>query len=152
MTPEDLVEIDAIKRLKYAYFRCLDQKRWEEMATLLTDDVVVHYSGGRHQYAGAAEVIEWMRSSMDADSFHSSHRGNHPEIELDGDDRARGVWAFDDVVIETSRNVNVIGAGFYDDRYRTIDGRWLVESTGYKRTFEDVQMRDGSGCKIAASW
>jgi len=29
MTPADLVEIELIKRLKYKYMRCLDQKRWD---------------------------------------------------------------------------------------------------------------------------
>ena len=40
MTPEDLVEIEAIKRLKYAYARCIDQKLWDEIATLFTADAV----------------------------------------------------------------------------------------------------------------
>jgi hypothetical protein len=30
MTPADLVEIELIKRLKYKYMRCLDQKKWDE--------------------------------------------------------------------------------------------------------------------------
>ena len=38
MTPQDLVEIELIKRVKYAYFRCLDLKQWDEIATLFTDD------------------------------------------------------------------------------------------------------------------
>jgi len=33
MTPQDLVEIEAIKRLKYRYLRCLDLKLWDELAT-----------------------------------------------------------------------------------------------------------------------
>jgi hypothetical protein len=32
VTPDDLVEVEAIKRLKYRYMRCLDQKLWDEMA------------------------------------------------------------------------------------------------------------------------
>ena len=31
MTPEDLVEIEQIKRLKYRYLRCLDQKLWDQV-------------------------------------------------------------------------------------------------------------------------
>jgi len=37
MTPEDLVEIELIKRVKYAYARCLDLKRWDEIADLFTE-------------------------------------------------------------------------------------------------------------------
>ena len=36
MTPEDLVEIELIKRLKYKYARCLDQKLWDEIAECFT--------------------------------------------------------------------------------------------------------------------
>ena len=39
MTPEDLVEIELIKRLKYRYMRCLYQKLWDEMTTCFTPDV-----------------------------------------------------------------------------------------------------------------
>lgn len=42
MTRDELVEIEAIKRLKYAYSRCLDTKAWDELATLVTPDVVDH--------------------------------------------------------------------------------------------------------------
>jgi len=38
MTPEDLIELEAIKRVKYAYARCLDLKLWDEIATLFTED------------------------------------------------------------------------------------------------------------------
>ena len=40
MTPADLVEIELIKRVKYRYMRCLDQKLWDEMASCLADDAV----------------------------------------------------------------------------------------------------------------
>jgi hypothetical protein len=32
MTPEDLVEIELIKQVKYKYMRCVDQKLWDEIA------------------------------------------------------------------------------------------------------------------------
>ena len=118
MTPEMLVEIHAIHRLKYAYFRCVDQKLWDELASLLTDDIVARYSGGRYEYHGRDALIDWMRSSMESDTFHTSHRASHPEIDLISETEARGVWAFDDTVIETKYDVTMRGAGFYDDRYR----------------------------------
>ncbi len=36
----DLIEIEAIKRVKYRYMRTLDQKLWDEMATCFTEDAV----------------------------------------------------------------------------------------------------------------
>jgi len=45
MTPADLVEIELIKRLKYKYARCLDQKLWDEIAECFTADA--HAGKGR---------------------------------------------------------------------------------------------------------
>ena len=59
MTPEDLVEIEAIKRLKYAYARCIDQKLWDEIATLFTADAVAAYSGGGYTFEGRDAIVEW---------------------------------------------------------------------------------------------
>ncbi|MGZ8765224.1 MAG: nuclear transport factor 2 family protein, partial [Acidimicrobiia bacterium] len=36
MTPDDLVEIEAIKRLKYRYLRGLDQKDWAAVESCFT--------------------------------------------------------------------------------------------------------------------
>ena len=150
MTPEDLIEIEEIKRLKYAYFRCIDQKLWDELASLFTSDVEVRYGGGAHTHRGRDAVIEWLRSSMHADTFHTSHRGHHPEIELLGADRAHGVWAFDDVVIDTGFDITIRGAGFYEDDYRKVDGRWRFALTGYERTYEELETRNGR--PLTASW
>ena len=34
----DLHELEAIKRLKHKYLRCLDEKLWDEMETVFTED------------------------------------------------------------------------------------------------------------------
>src|SRR5262249_22591183 len=52
LTPEDLVQIEAIKQLKYRYLRCLDQKLWDEMADVFTADCVAAYSGGKYAFEG----------------------------------------------------------------------------------------------------
>ena len=90
MTPDDLVEMELIKRLKYAYMRCIDQKLWDELRGLFVDDAVVAYSNGAYTHEGADNIVEWLRSSMGAETFHSSHRIHHPEIELTGPTTATG--------------------------------------------------------------
>ena len=69
MTPDDLVELEAIKRVKYRYLRCLDQKLWDEMAEVLTDDCVAAYSGGKYSYEGRDAIIDFLRRSMGAETF-----------------------------------------------------------------------------------
>lgn len=152
MRPEDLVELERIKRLKYAYFRCLDQKRWDEMLDLFTPDATAAYSGGRYHYEGREAIVDFMRTNMSSDSFHTSHRVHHPEIELVEPDRATATWAMEDTNVDTALDFYLTGAGFYDDRYVRVDGEWRIEHTGYKRTFETVMPMQHNRMALTASW
>ena len=78
-----------IKRLKYAYARCLDLKRWDELATLFTEDAVAAYSGGGYTFEGRDAILDFLQRSMGAETFHSSHKMHHPEIDLTGPTTAR---------------------------------------------------------------
>jgi hypothetical protein len=153
MTPEDLVELELIKRIKYKYLRCLDQKLWDEMAECFVPDATAAYSGGKYSYQGRDAILEFLVKSMGEDSFLSSHRVHHPEIELNSPTTARGVWALDDVVIDTKWEITIRGAAFYTDDYVKQDGVWLIQHTGYKRTYEEIQPRkEVPGLKLTASW
>ena len=72
MTPADLVEIELVKRLKYKYMRCLDQKRWDEIATCFTEDATCSYSGGKYAFQGRDAIVDFLRKAMGAPSFLSS--------------------------------------------------------------------------------
>jgi len=149
----DLHELEAIKRLKYRYLRCLDQKRWEELADCFTADARSSYGGGRYAFEGRDAILDFLRKAMGAPSFLSSHRAHHPEIELTGPDTATGVWALEDTVIETRAGITIRGAAFYTDEYVKQDGAWKIRFTGYKRTYEEVESRrDRPGLRLTASW
>jgi hypothetical protein len=153
MTPEDLVEMEQIKRLKYKYLRCLDQKLWDEMVECFTEDAVAEYSGGKYTYDGRQAILDFLRRSMGAESFHSSHRVHHPELELTSETTATGVWALEDVVVETKWEITIRGAAFYRDEYVKEQGRWRIRRTGYLRTYEEIQPRkDVPGLRLTASW
>lgn len=149
----DLVEIEAIKQLKYKYMRCLDQKRWEEIAECFTPDATAAYSGGKYSYQGRDAIIGFLRTSMGADSFHSAHQVHHPEIEQTGETTAKGTWSLQDTVIETQWDIIIRGAAFYEDTYSKADGTWRISHTGYKRLFEEMMSRkDIPSLKLTASW
>jgi hypothetical protein len=153
MTPEDLVEIELIKRLKYRYMRCLDQKLWEEMAGCLAVDAVASYSAGKYEFEGRDAILAFFRAGMGSTDFLSSHRVHHPEIDLTGPGTARGTWALEDVVIDASRDFALRGAAFYEDEYVKRDGAWRILRTSYRRTFEEVWQRSGPGPqRLTASW
>lgn len=153
MTPEDLVEMELIKRVKYAYFRCLDLKQWDDIAELFVPEATCAYSAGAYSYEGRDAIVEFFRKAMGRESFLSSHKAHHPEIELTGPDTATGVWALEDWVIDTQWELDIRGAAFYEDEYVKRDGRWLIRHTAYRRVFEELEPRGGrSGLQLTASW
>jgi hypothetical protein len=154
MTPDDLVEIERIKRLKYRYARCLDLKLWDEIVDCFTPDAVAAYSGGGYTFTGRDAIVDFLRRSMGAPTFHSSHKMHHPEIDLTSPTTAHGVWALDDVVVLTDFELTIRGCSFYDDEYmRGDDDAWRIRRTGYKRVFEEIQPRGPvEGLRLTASW
>jgi hypothetical protein len=140
-TMERLDEIDGIKRLKYRYLRCLDTKRWDELAETFTENATAAYDSGRYSYNGRDAIMEFLRGALGDEKVVSMHHAHHPEIELLDSTRARGRWYLEDMVIFTSASLVIRGAAFYDDRYVKVGNRWLIDHTGYERTFEEMLPR-----------
>ncbi|MBW2314648.1 MAG: nuclear transport factor 2 family protein [Deltaproteobacteria bacterium] len=148
----DLEALEAIKRVKYQYMRCLDQKRWDEIRGCFTEDATAAYSGGKYSYEGRDAIVGFLEKSMGAESFLSCHRVSHPEIDVDGD-TATGTWALEDTVIEEAWGITIRGAAFYEDRYVKTDDGWKIQHTGYLRTYEEIQPRANvEGLKLTAHW
>lgn len=147
---DELIEVHRIASVKYRYLRCLDQKRWDEIESCFVADATASYGGGAYTLRGRAAIIDFLRTSMGSQTMLTSHRCHHPEIEVSGPE-ASGVWAFDDVVVETREGWTLRGAGFYEDRYRLGTDGWRIVHTGYRRTFEELGPR-ARGSRITADW
>jgi uncharacterized protein (TIGR02246 family) len=140
MTPDDLLELEAIKRLKYRYVRLIDLKRWDELATLFTPDATATYSDGRYSFEGRDAIMAFLVDAMSSNNMLTSHKVHQPEIELRGDE-ATATWALEDVVIHLDYNMRISGAAFYTDNYVKVDGEWLIKHTGYERIYEEMEPR-----------
>ncbi len=137
----NLDEIEAIKQLKYKYFRCLDCKKWDEMAECFAPGARSWYDSGKYSFDGVDAIMKFMRDSLSDPDIISLHHGHHPEIQVNGVE-ATGIWYLEDRLYFTKQNMMLWGAGFYEDEYVQIDGAWLLRSTGYHRTFEEIQTRE----------
>jgi hypothetical protein len=152
MTPEDLVEIEAIKRLKYRYVRLLDLKEFDELETLFLEDATASYSDGAYSFEDRAGILEFLRSALGSTSMLTSHKVHQPEIELTGPDTATGVWGLEDVVILADAALTIRGAAFYADEYTKVDGEWRIRHTGYRRVFEEMGPRPADLKLTANRW
>ena len=132
-----LLDMEAIRQLKYAYFRCIDTANLEELATLLHEDVHAHFIGGSYEWKlqGRDDYV----SNIGA-AFHNravaQHNGHHPEIEILSEREAKGVWYLADHMWILEHKVLTAGTSLYWDRYEKVDGRWLIRDTRYERIYE----------------
>ena len=73
-------ELESIRRLKYAYFRTLDLKQFDQLALLLTEDATAAYEDGKTQLEGRAAIATWLSDALSGPELITEHHGHHPEI------------------------------------------------------------------------
>jgi hypothetical protein len=134
---EDLVDIEAIKAVKYAYFRLLDSKQFDQLGLLLTDDVTTSYESGTYSHNGPEEVVSFLSTSLGDTGIVHEHLGHHPEISLAGEGTAVGYWYLHDRVVVPALDFELGGTAIYRDEYRKVNGTWKISHTGYDRVYEE---------------
>jgi len=132
-----LMDIEAIKQLKHAYFRCVDTANLEELGTLFHEEVKVRFKGGGYEWNlnGRQEYVEniGMAFSKEAVGQHNAH---HPEIQMLSDTEATGIWYLADNMWILNHNALTTGTALYWDRYEKVDRKWLIKETRYERIYE----------------
>jgi hypothetical protein len=132
-------DLEAIKRVKYRYCRCIDTANIDELREVFTEDASVRYVGGSYLWEaqGRDKILEGI-----AYSFHSEaiafHHVNHPEIDLVTPTEATGIWYLKDWFLDLKNNIITDGTSLYRDRYVKRDGQWLIQYASYERIFEIV--------------
>ena len=137
-----LEDVDALARLKYAYWRCLDTKSWEGLADCFAPDATVEYGGGQYRFQGVAAIIGFLREALGGEGGHVGfHHGHHPEISLTGPTTASGTWALDNYFFNAAQDRCVRISAFYHDRYVKLDGAWKIAHTGYTTVLHEEWRR-----------
>ncbi len=132
-----LLDMEAIRRVKHAYFRCIDTGNFEELAGLFHPDVKVHFIGGTYEWKleGREEYLASIKQSFHTRSV-GHHNGHHPEIEILSPTKATGVWYLTDNMWIMSQKNFTTGTAIYWDTYLKVDGRWLIADSKYERIYE----------------
>ncbi len=134
---QHLMDIEAIKQLKHAYFRCIDTANLDELGTLFHADVDVHFVGGTYEWklTGRDQYVASIGQSFNRRSV-GHHNGHQPEIQVLSDSEATGIWYLTDNMWVMAHNAFTTGTAIYWDRYVKQDGRWLIRETCYERLYE----------------
>jgi hypothetical protein len=132
-----LMDMEAIRQLKYAYFRCVDTANLEELATLFHDDVSVNFKGGSYEWKiqGKQDYVQNIGMAFSSEAV-GQHNAHHPEIQMLSTTEATAMWYLEDNMWILNHNAKTFGTAIYWDRYLKVDGRWLIKDTRYERVFE----------------
>ncbi|KAA9300508.1 MULTISPECIES: nuclear transport factor 2 family protein [Aerococcus] len=139
---ERLEAIEAIKQCKARYWRAIDSKDFDLLATVMAEQVVFDTSlstwdpiKGQHPLLPAkeepsrslTEVMGNARKIM-GEGTQSAHMGHIPEISIESDRTASAYFPFEDrVLFKDFAAFN--GYGYYKDKFEKIDGQWLIVKT-----------------------
>jgi len=151
-----LMDIEAIKQLKHAYFRCLDTANHEEIETLFHENVSVHFVGGTYEWKleGRDEYLAALKKSFTSESV-GHHNGHQPEIQILSESEATGIWYLADHMWILNAKFKTAGTALYWDRYLKVDGRWTIKDTRYQRIYEINRVLDENpplSTHYLASW
>ncbi|MFZ0668074.1 MAG: nuclear transport factor 2 family protein [Acidimicrobiales bacterium] len=133
----EMADVEAIKQVKYAYFRLLDSKEFDDLGQLLTEDATSSYESGKYSHNSRAEIVDFLSTSLGDRGIVHEHLGHHPEIILTDDQSAIGTWYLHDRVIVAAVDFELGGTAIYRDQYKKVGGRWLISHTGYERIYEE---------------
>ncbi|MDE2405854.1 MAG: nuclear transport factor 2 family protein [Sphingomonadales bacterium] len=136
-----LEAIEAIRNLKARYFRCMDCKAWDELASVFTRDLRVITPDGAVHCEGGDAYAASLRHSLE--HAVSCHQGLTAEIEVIDAGTARAVWAMQDVLEWPDRHPrtgwkSLVGRGHYHETYRVEDGAWRIATLTLTRLRTDV--------------
>jgi hypothetical protein len=142
---QEMVDTEAIKRLKARYFYYLDTRDWAAWLALFIPDATFEWdravsTGGRdgETVEKCVGLDEMRRRLIDEalDGATTVHHGHMPILEIVSDTEARGIWAMEDLIAGPGRDSH--GYGHYHETYRKVDGEWKIATvhlTRLRRTY-----------------
>jgi hypothetical protein len=147
-----LEDLEAIKQLKYRYWRHLDLKQWDDLARLFVPDATVAYGDGKYRFRGVDQIIRFLRESLGEQTGSVTvHHGHHPEIELTSETAARGTWALYNYMYNLKQKRSLRIGAYYNDEYLKVDGVWKLKHIGYRTIFhEEWSREDTPSLKLVA--
>jgi len=134
-----LRDVEAIKKVKYRYWRYLDTKSLDELVDCFTEDAVADY-GPDIKLPNRNAIVAFLKGAMPR--FTGVHHGHNPQIELTSDTTAKGTWALYNYMIDNEANRGLRIGGFYYDEYVKEKGEWKISSTTEIDVFRDIWDRD----------
>jgi len=129
----EMVQIEAIRKLKYLYAHHLDMKNLDSLLSLFTDNAVCQFGVNYGIWRGIEEIRAGYQAEIDkvrGIDYPFMHTLSTPWIELTAEGRADGKWYLVEMITD-SNNIDapLRFTGVYTDRYERIGGKWKIATT-----------------------
>lgn len=151
LTGDDLVQIKEIEFLKSRYCRAIDNKGWDRLPEMFVPEA--RFEGfGKGTITPTSDFVTHIAKLLEG--AVTVHHLQHHEIRIVGPSEARGVWCMEDynewpspgVLRHVPAATGFRGYGFYEERYRQVEGRWRIEFMRLTRIrFDPVIRSAGDG-------
>ncbi|MEO9329036.1 nuclear transport factor 2 family protein [Gordonia aurantiaca] len=131
---EELANIEAIKQLKYRYWRACDAKDVEGFrCCFIRKGARIDYGplGTFDDAAPMVKVFEHVAlHKVDGQyAIFDMHHGHHPSITLTSDTTATGRWTLEFRQINLIDSSETVMTGEYDDEYLVESGEWKISAS-----------------------
>lgn len=153
---EKLAAIEEIKMLSARRVRYMDLKQWEHYGSVHTEDAYSESygdapsdqqpvtDGHRNRVVGPEALTEAIKNIMEGPvPMSSCHHLHQPEIEFSSAETASAIWPMEDHLWwqNGATREYLHGYGHYHERYRKVNGTWLI--CYRKLTRINVDMSEG---------
>ena len=140
---QTLEAIEAIKRVKSRYWRCLNLNLWDEMEGCFAKDAIADFPAGRFQ--GWEAIIKYISETAapSRKSVIAVDQSHNPEIEITDDKTAMGIWQMYIYRIDKETNTGWHRFLYHYDDYVKEDAIWKIKHTRYNQIFKEKWNRDG---------
>ncbi|WP_028628146.1 nuclear transport factor 2 family protein [Metapseudomonas resinovorans] len=127
-----LEALEAIRRLKHRYLNACDLKDVEAIRACFAEGEVAIDYGPVGTFRDRDSFVALYQSLACNERVIDLHHGANPEVELVAEDEARARWALYYFNLDAETGATRQLGGFYQDRYRCIDGAWKIVETVFR--------------------
>ena len=121
-----LEDIEAIKKLRSRYWRCIREGLWDNFLDCFSDDAAVDLGVGR-QLQGKKALTNFYKEIFPTIRSTIIPQGHNPEIDVLSETKATGKWLIDNPQIEIPSNEAVRLGSTYDEEYEKESDGWRIK-------------------------
>lgn len=157
-TPDEVARLrrllteDDIRKTKMLYSALMDAGRIDELAEIFTEDAVCEF--GPFGVWNGREEIRTNYAKVDRDNhgslkFYAMHSTTNHWVDITGPDTAVGrSYLLDFVTEKPADGQPIVVLGLYDEKYRKVDGRWLIEHCALHFLWPNKETPEGFPSRI----